>query len=224
MSAGADRPVYVTRVPASEADKRDMLAMEPPPIAWEYLLFAFELREGIRKYESDWRDYSVRYSPTVGQVLSLEQVPAFMTNEMSRSTSIVHSMMQMLEPGPQERAFGAPGEQGDRASIEHFAGRLADSYGQLVWWGLGVLAVPVPMDAHDLMTALAQMASEPIQEIRDWASAGERDLEAALVKLANGSEEILTVRSELILTIGEPVAREVTRQLAIVEKLIRRGK
>ena len=224
MSAGADRPVYVTRVPASEADKRDMLAMEPPPIAWEYLLFAYELREGIRKYESDWRDYSVRYSPTVGRVLSLAEVPAFMSDEMKRSTSIVHSMMQMLEPGPQERAFGAPGEQGNRALIEHLAGRLADAYGQLLRWGLGVLGVPVPMAAHDLMTALAQMPSEPIQEIRDWASAGERDLESALVKLASGTEETLTVRSELILTIGEPIALEVNRQLAVVEKLIRQGK
>jgi hypothetical protein len=49
------------------------------------------------------------------------------------------------------------------------------------------------------------------------AATGLRNAEAALSELEDGSDETTKVTSELIPTIGDPIAAELNRQLMLVE-------
>lgn len=215
---------YLTVVPRTEAAKRDMLAMDPLPVGWEYLLFISELRAGLDRREADWRDYALTYAPPAGPSVSLADVLNHVGAQMDRSKFIVRSIMLLVEPGSQERAFGRPDESGDRTLIEHLALRLTDCYGQMIEWGLARLSTVVPDDAYDLMVALSKMVETPIREFRDWVDTMERDFVSGLKQLESGEAESVHLTSELILTIPEGNLTEVNRQLRLVARAIRKSR
>ena len=215
---------FVRAIPDSESAKRDMLAMQPRPLAWEYALFAYELRAGVDRYESDWRDYSLSYTPVSSRRLPLSQIPSFVGEQMDRSKAIVHTMTNLIEPTPQLRAFAANGEPGDRALIEHLALRLADSYGQLIRWGLDMRGTVVPDVARDLIAALSRMVEDPLREFREWVGDVNAKLGQALEELQQDSSLTVRIESALVLTIDASIGAAVNRELAVVGKAIKKAK
>ena len=65
-----------------------------------------------------------------------------------------------------ERAFGAPGEDGDPERLTHLAKRLNHVYERFLDWAARLRGASVPSDFRNLLELAARFADPPVKEYR----------------------------------------------------------
>ncbi len=207
----------VTQVPKDPSAVLELLGSRPP--AWEWLYFASCLHEHLASVETKWRDYTLGYSMSLGPQIAKSQLADWASDMMSRATPIARNVEKVISAQAQVAAFGAPGESGDPALIDHMAGRLIGMYEQLLDWADDFRAARLPSGTDERLQEVGVMfVSQPIAAIRAFVSDYVVNLEEALNKLAVGLTEHLEIAMGLVFEIDPAVIKEFN---ALMKKAVR---
>jgi len=152
------------RVPRTAEQQAVLLRQRPP--GWEYLFFAACLLSEMEASESKFQDVKIGYARPRITVPS-DQMSA-LHGASDRLATIISGLDRMMEPGVQERGFGAPGESGDAEFLQQWAKRLNAHYEDCLDWVSEVRGLPVKSSFSEAGGLLAKFALQPITAYRDF--------------------------------------------------------
>jgi hypothetical protein len=101
----------------------------------------------------------------------------------------------------QEDAFGKPGEPGDAALIQHFAGWIIEVYRRLLDWAGTVRSAGVPEDFELAVELSSQVADLPLERIRSFIDETVTAVDQLPTKLATPENEGQPIELRLTLTL-----------------------
>jgi hypothetical protein len=191
-------------VPRNPSDRLELLVTKPP--SWELLLFGAHLLAGLRRTETKWRDYSMGYSISIGPVIQSEDIPAAVSERMSRAGALVSKVEQIISPHAQELAFGAPGEPGDPSLIAHVADRLIYMYELMLDWADEFMSLRFDVTdgaPEDLSRRGALLMWDPINQVRTFVDEYVVLLESKLDELARGTSNTAGIEMRLELSFAD---------------------
>jgi hypothetical protein len=136
------------------------------PDGWEFLLFAAVLLQGKNDLELRWRDHQLRLPTADYHRLDEEEVAGYLGAAFGRLGWTLGPIERVF--AAQEDAFGKPGEPGDVALIEHFAGWVIEVYRRLLDWAATVRSVDVPEEFELAVELASQAADLPLERIRSF--------------------------------------------------------
>lgn len=189
-------PAGVPRTP----EQLQALVTERPD-GWEFLLFAAVLVRGKNDLELRWRDHELRLPTADYHRLDEDEVAGYLSAAFGRLRWTLGPIERVF--AAQEDAFGKPGEPGDAALIEHFAGWIVDVYRRLLDWAGTVRSAGVPEEFELALQLSSQAADLPLERIRSFIGetvAATDQLPAQLAAPENEGEPI-ELRLNLILDV-----------------------
>lgn len=174
-SSAASNLGFSLGVPASEDERRRLLAARPP--GWEYMLFAGVLLEGKNRLETKWHDHELRIPGGEKRTLDDDSaIVAYVRRETRWVRSQLEARMRVFDPTAQERAWGLPGEPGDQAYIEHFARHVLATYELLMDWCASIRNSSVPDEWTELVDLTARLVDPTVLQIRTFIDKAVEDL------------------------------------------------
>ncbi|MBO3664072.1 toll/interleukin-1 receptor domain-containing protein [Microbacterium stercoris] len=180
------------RVPRTPAEVAILLGERPR--AWEYLLFAYWLVFKLEQNKSAYNDHRLKFAIS-GQHIDSEEVLDYSQAELARLGATTATFEELLSGDAQATAMGLPGEPGDPDLIEHLADRMIAIYVDLMGWAYRLRsAAPAGDEAREMLRALADYATQPIEEIRRFVYGFRDEMDEITARLAEGNVE----RSEYI--------------------------
>ena len=156
----------MTGVPRTPEEQRQLLMQRPP--AWEYMLYASVLLARRSALEEKWRDNEIRYARRAGKYMDLQTAIDYLSSAANDAIMIGRGIERVLALDAQKVAFGAIGEPGDPARIEHLATRLMSVYEEFLDWATDVRSVGVPSELQDALELAARLAERPARQIREF--------------------------------------------------------
>ncbi|MDQ1250298.1 MAG: hypothetical protein QG597_4677, partial [Actinomycetota bacterium] len=196
------------RVPRDEGQQRELLAQRPP--GWEYLLYAGVLWQRREALESKWCDHQIGYSRRNGRHLDNNEAISLMHHALDDLKVCGPNLEKVLDPVAQERAFGAPGEPGNPALIEHIAARLVSIYDDMLDIAAMLRGTTVPSETAQLMEVTARLTDMPLQQIRDAVDQLVAEIDLIPDKLARG--EKIVIELTVAISIDDNVLQELARR------------
>lgn len=189
--------------------------MASRPGGWEYMLFAGDLLAERDRLEAKWRDEELGLAGGTRTHLADEsEAIRHAGAQLSHIQITIRAFNRLFTPEVHERAFGAPGEPGDAARIEHLAKRIMNSYEELLDWAAGLRACAVPDRFETYFELLPQMASNSIRALHDFVDkvAAETARIPALLD-APTPEEPVEIKLTVVLSIDEGISEAVHDEL-----------
>ena len=181
------------------------VALDQPP-AWEYLLFATALRDGVARHRRLARTHALKIPIGFGEDVQ-DPLPWIQArfNDAQRLIRTLNDLMGALQ-----EALGPVGTPGDTSSIVFVADTMADLYRDAILWGLRVRTANVDERFQLLVTAVGDMMDDVVQQVAQFGPHVKAQLEAALAAPKTG------VPLEITLTISLPesVSRSFNDELA----------
>lgn len=165
---GSENPVLRFDVAMTDGDWARLVSERPD--FWEYRLFAGLLAQGKADLESKWHDHEMRLPRGPRQELDAASAPDFVAREMSWLITQIRPIDRLLSPSVMSLAFGAPGEHGDPARIEHVARRLLEIYEGLLDWAASVRNIPATPSVTVYLEATAHVVDQPLREMREFVA------------------------------------------------------
>ncbi len=204
------------KVPRTPEEQARLIAARPP--YWEYRLFAGALIQGQDALESAYLDYVMRIargSKEVDFQIALDTMETFY-HQMATS---IGPLERILAVEAQERAFGAPGEDGNVGAILHMAGSVTTTYADLLGAGRQLLSIEPPQ----LLTRMHELAlhylGRPLEQIRAFV---EQTVEA-MTRLDDylASSEPVVIELDLVMELDPGVERAFDEELRRVRRKVR---
>lgn len=198
--ARADRVTasVITRVPRTEVERQRILLEKPH--GWEYLYFAAQLLHERDNIESKYRDFEIRYAALHDESLKSEEFLDYVRRAVNDAQYLSSSLMRVMGPDIQERAFGAPGQLGDPDRIAHLAKRWNSIYEAFMDWAARVRGVSAPSEFHHTLELLARYADDPVRTYRKFVD----DLVAQTDGIPEAIAKDEPLRIELTLSLNIP--------------------
>lgn len=132
-------------VPRTADEQARLIASRPP--AWEHLLFAGALLQGVDALEFAYLDLDLAIGEREEPV-DFQTALAVIEEVSDRAAAAVRTLNRAFTPNAQERAFGPPGIEGDMRSIQHLAQLIVNAYGDLLAAGNRLMVMDPPRLAH----------------------------------------------------------------------------
>jgi len=156
------------RVPRTDAEVATLLGERPD--GWEYLLFAHRLHTGIECHANAYNDHRIKFA-IGGSYVAEEDVLNFSSAELARLKATTDAFQILLDGDAQRVAMGEPGQPGDPALIEHLADRMIGIYAELLAWSYRLRGAAASTDeAQEMLRALADLANQPVDAIREFVA------------------------------------------------------
>lgn len=197
------------RVPRTMSELAQVRSERPP--GWEYLYFAGLLHSYREGLEGEYLDHEMGYAPPSGATVDDVGAADFLAKALNEILRIVGSLMAMMEPGVQERAFGLPGVVGDPDRIERLALRWNAVYSELLNWAARIRGTSRPSRFNRAFELLARVASQPIVQYREFVDQFVASVDRVPSALA--AKERLVIDLKLTLSIEEGVADDFNAEL-----------
>ncbi len=197
------------RVPRGQSEIAHVLSERPP--AWEYLYFAGLLKTGKDSLEGKYFDHEMRYVEPSGERADDEHAQAFLEQAVDEIRASVKNLVALMAADVQERAFSAPGVEGDSERIKHLAMRWNSAYESLLDWSARVRGASHSERFDQLFELLAQFADEPIQQYRSFVNDLVQQVDRVPTALANN--EAPTVELTLTVSIRDGLGEELSNEI-----------
>jgi len=172
----------IKRVPRTEAERQQLLRERPYP--WEYFYFAARLLHERNSVENKYRDYLRGYAAPGGAVIAnYQDFGAYVDKAMRDAQQLMGEVPRVWSRDAQERAFGAPGEDGDAEAIERLAKSMNGIYEGLMDWTAKVRGVnrPSAFDRYiDLLSSINDSSISVYREFVDDLVAYDDELPARI--------------------------------------------
>lgn len=196
-------------VPRNESDQRALLAERPS--GWEFLLFASVMLDRMTSFETQWRDYKLRYVHDIGPSIAKHALKDEISERFQVLRALLYHFNGVFDRDIHESAFGAVGVNGDPEMIVHLGSRLVEGYGNLLRWAEDVRGLRVPEGAEQVRSLLSRIVEEPLIAYRAWVLeyAQTADRIPELIQAGTRIELNLT----LYLTVNEERATAIVAQL-----------
>lgn len=207
------------RSPRTAEQKRELLAQRPE--GWEYLLYAGVLWQCREALASKWRDNELGYGRRAREYLDDSQALSFVNNASDDMMACAQNVVRMLDPEVQRRAFGAAGQPGNPALIEHIAMRFVEGYEEMLDVAARLRGVGVSNDMRPLMEAAARMADSPLNEIHDFIDQFVAETDKVPDRLTGTGDGPITVRLNLTLTYDDNARKHFERELKRARRRLR---
>lgn len=205
-------PLVFAAVPRTPGDIQRLLAVRPD--GWEHLLWAAYLLEGKAALEPKWRDYEMGFIPEWSRVLSMDEMPDFLSEPFVEMRALGENVMRVFNPEIQEAAFGAPGQSGDPDRIRHLATRLIAGYEQFLDWSQRLRATRVPEVFQPVVDVTIAFLDAPIRQIRAYLAYVINEMDGLAETLANKSDDSpIELTLELILSMDDSLVEKYGQEM-----------
>ncbi len=205
---------YVGSVPRSREENRRLVELRPP--AWEYMVYAGALLEGVQALDRQYRAPEARTTHRQGEALSATEALPFVSRQMA-ALSAIYSRIdgeRLLDPRAADAAFGPPGESGEVEAIRALAAGPVAVYEDMLKWAAEMREITVPPEFEEVFSLVAGMADRPTAEMRAFIDRLVMQIDSIPARLQTGQPVEITAR--LTLT-GSPELTE--RYLAAVARV-----
>jgi hypothetical protein len=197
---------FISGVPSTAIERARLLAARPD--GWEFMLCAGVLLEGLNGLESKWRNHELRIprGPKREIPFTPEGFRLF-SREIGWVADQIAARNRVFDKSVQERAFGAPGEPGDPAQIEHFAQTIVDSYETLLDWSAEIRNLSCPREWAEVRELTARMVDQPIRQIRAFVNQAVEESSRLPSRIAahRDGDEPVTIHLILELSVDDEV-------------------
>lgn len=189
----------------------DEVVSERPP-GWEYLFFAGVLHAEKAVLEAKYLDHELRYAALSGERMEDNEMSSFLRRMFNEIGALVRSLVSMMEPEVQERAFGPSGVAGDPIRIRHLAQRWNSAYEGLLDWATRIRGLSHDGRFDSAFELLARFADKPIEQYRSFVDELIEEVDRLPTALA--TSEPLTISLSVTVSIEEGLAEEFSAELA----------
>jgi hypothetical protein len=214
-----DETTPLTRSPRTAQEQRQLLIVRQP--GWEYLLFAGVLAQNVRRLELKEHDHELQLIRGSRQHLDLQETTQYLSHAFGDLAAVWKPMGRLFEPSTQEQAFGAPGEPGDAARIEHFAQWIVDMYEQTLDWGLAMRRLDVPDPLKKAVDLAAQAANQPASDVKRFINRAIEETDRIPTALATPDPLPVKIELALVLTVDDQLLADFDRELKRATKEIK---
>jgi hypothetical protein len=207
--------VSVNRVPRNADEQQELLDARPP--GWEYLWFARVLLVGKDGLEVKWRDHELRIGRGPREHFDDELAAlGYLRHSTDDMAHAIGPINRVLAPEAQAEAFGAPGEPGDPARIEHVGHAVVRAYEALLDAAGGLRQQAVPSSLEHAFELAAQLANNAVAEIRDFIdrTVAETDRIPAYIADPSPDKPRLEIHLDLTLSVDQDVQDQLSTELA----------
>jgi hypothetical protein len=208
---GTPAATPLTRSPRTAEEQRQLLVVRQP--GWEYLLFAGVLAQGMRRLEPKERDHELQLARGPRQHLDLQETTKYLSRAFGDLAAVWEPMGRLFQPSAQEQAFGAPGEPGDAARIEHFARRIVDMYEQTLDWGLTMRSLDIADPLKKSVELAARAADQPASDTKRFIEHAIKETDRIPAAIAGPDPTPVNIELSLVLTVDERLMAEFNREL-----------
>ncbi|WP_367138205.1 MULTISPECIES: hypothetical protein [Streptomyces] len=196
---------------------------ETMPAVWEYLLFAGELHVGLKALEPKRFDYSLGHR-LVGRALPDEaEAGAYLARAFTEAQQISSDVERWMSQDAQNRAFGLPGEPGDRDLITHLAGRLLGVYESLIDWSIDVRSARPPAHMNRLFELASRFVQASIGSFESFVETLVEETDRASAAVARQDGEPIHLTVSYVMTIEPEVIKEFDKEKRRVRRRRRKG-
>jgi hypothetical protein len=207
------QPVRITRVPRTEAERQQVLLVRP--LGWEFLYFAGQLLYERYSVEAKYRDHEIRYASVSGEVVTGEDMVSCIKYISQRHEAGINLATKieglMNDAAAQERAFGAPGQEGDPERLAHLAKRWNSVYEEFMDWAAGLRGISAPSELQNFLELCARFADEPVEKYRQFVDEYVAQVDAVPTAIAAG--EPLRIQASLVLSMPDEVIQNYRAEL-----------
>ena len=165
------------------------------PTAWEYLLFATALRDGVARHRRLARTHALKLPIGFGE--DVQDPLAWIQNRCSDARRLIKTLNDLF--GAIQKAFGPAGTPGDTSAIVFVADTIADLYRDSLLWALRVRTANVGERFQRITTAVGDMMDDVVQQLAQFGPHVKAQIEAALA-----ARPLTGVPIKITLTISLP--------------------
>ena len=183
------------------------------------------LRRQKEALEPKYRDHELRYvRPRGGRVLGDAEAAELLSGAFRSAQALAANVGRVLDPRSQELAFGAPGEPGDPARIEHLAQRLIDIYEGFLDWAARLRGAAVPERLERAVEVASSFVDGPTQQFREYIDRTVAEFDRVPALLREERPEPVEITLALVLDVDQALTDEFERELDRVsnEAIVRR--
>jgi hypothetical protein len=152
----------------AKSDEQVAMLLSERPNGWEYLLYAGAMCAGVERLETKYSDYSISYAPRLGIMIHSEELLHFAQSQLGELQVMVGTLNRILDPQVMEDVLGPLGVSGEPDRVLHGASRLVRIYEDMLLWAERIRGMAMPSEYREAVELLAQMAGQPIGELRDF--------------------------------------------------------
>jgi hypothetical protein len=209
----------IDRVPRSPDEEEALLRVRPD--GWEYMYFAAVLLRCRNALEPRYRDHELRLArPARRSALDGAESIRFILGSFPEVRMLTDNVNRVLDAAAQEQAFGAPGDPGDPAQIEHLASRLISVYDGLLNWAARLRSTPVEEVFERMVELTSRFVDGPIRQFRDFVTRVVAECDRLPSLLRTETPEPIVLTLTLKLEIEDGLEQELHAELRRLEQLI----
>jgi serine/threonine protein kinase len=175
-SAPPSQSPAITRVPRTEAERRQLPLARP--VHWEYLYFAGQLLHERSSAEMKRRNHELGYAranrdviisgeidSSAVQLNNADDIFDFLAQQLKGTVNLAQRFAGLInDKAALERAFGAPGQEGDPERLAGLAKRWNNVYEEFLDWAASIRGVRVPPEFRNLRELAARYGDEPAEK------------------------------------------------------------
>ena len=204
------------RVPRTSIELEEARTKQPP--GWEYLYFAGVLHIQKDILEDQFLDFELEYADRTAERVSDVEAPEYMANASREAIAIVHTLMRMMEPHVQERAFGALGASGDPDRIKRTAERWTSVYKSMMDWSAKIRGANHNSNFNTAFDLLARFMDNPVREYREFVD--DLVVQFDRIPMALASNQALTLNMTLELTVSQATVDAYNSEIDRLERAL----
>ena len=174
------------------------VALDRPP-AWEYLLFASALRDGVARHRRLARTHALKIPIGFGE--DVQDPLAWIRTRLMDARRLTSSLNDLMKGALQE-ALGPEGAPGDTGAIVFVADTIADLYRDALLWSLRLRTANVDERFQQMAAALGDMMDDVVQQVAKFGPYAKAQVEEALAAPKTGVPRVI----KMTLTISMPEA------------------
>ena len=176
------------------------------PTAWEYLLFATALRDGVARHRRLARTHALKLPIGFGE--DVQDPLAWIQNRCSDARRLIKTLNDLF--GAIQKAFGPAGTPGDTSAIVFVADTIADLYRDSLLWALRVRTANVGERFQRITTAVGDMMDDVVQQLAQFGPHVKAQIEAALAAPKTG----VPIKITLTISLPESAMQSFENELA----------
>ncbi len=174
------------------------VALDRPP-AWEYLLFATALEDGVARHRRLARTHALKMPIGFGE--DVQDPLKWIQARFSDAQRLARTLNDLMNVTLQE-ALGPPGTPGDPDAIVFVADTMADLYRDSILWSLRLRTANVDERFQRVMAAIGDMMDNLVQQVAAFGPDVKAQIKEALAAPKTGVPRVL----EMTLTVSVPEA------------------
>ena len=163
------------------------VALDRPP-AWEYLLFASALRDGVARHRRLARTHALKIPIGFGE--DVQDPLAWIRTRLMDARRLTSSLNDLMKGALQE-ALGPEGAPGDTGAIVFVADTIADLYRDALLWSLRLRTANVDERFQQMAAALGDMMDDVVQQVAKFGPYAKAQVEEALAAPKTGVPRVI---------------------------------